>query len=38
MPKYWTYNLNDEVEINSNAKYGMPSFVGLKGVIIDKVN
>ncbi|MCY9156322.1 YorP family protein [Bacillus haynesii] len=38
MPKYWTYNVNDEVEINSNAKYGMPSFVGLKGVIIDQVN
>ncbi|MCF7618568.1 YorP family protein [Bacillus sonorensis] len=38
MPKYWSYDINDEVEVNSNAKYGMPSFIGLKGIIIDRIN
>jgi hypothetical protein len=35
MPKYWTYEIGDEVIVNEKAQNGMPDSVGKKGVIID---
>jgi YorP protein len=35
MPKFWSYEVGDEVIVNENAKNGMPDSVGKKGVILD---
>jgi YorP protein len=35
MPKYWTFEIGDEVIVNEKAQNGMLDSVGKKGVILD---
>jgi hypothetical protein len=38
MPKYWSYDVGEKVQINANALNDLPSCVGLQGVIVEQLN
>ncbi|MGM7720656.1 YorP family protein [Metabacillus sp. Hm71] len=37
MPKYFIYNIGDELVVNDHAKKGAPYDVGKKGEVVDRL-
>jgi hypothetical protein len=38
MPRYWSYDIGTQVQINANAWVDLPNLVGLQGVIVEHLN
>jgi hypothetical protein len=38
MPRYWSYGIGTNVQINANAWVDLPNLVGLQGVIVEQLN